>query len=336
MRFPHCLDGYYQRDAPQRGLLYQLSTMLGHSTPAISLEHYIHGLDSLLGNAIWRYYSVAPEVIGNKVLGLALRTYQRWTAGGWQTILSGMMKRAPDRCAQRATNTGSKRKKENKPDGELYERYRSIWEVLKTMNDGSLTPRDTQLHAVYEQNQLEKWHTRANDLYQKGLIKKPYPTLPQGERSNGVIRQYASRLQTLGEDDAGRGKLRDLCHYWQTYRLSDRGALRFNTPVEARGYLDCLLALGIPWAQIRLVWVGSRYTQRELKQYRGYWRKTLQLSGKIAMDTRSTHNNRPLGKTKGYLDVVVINPMPVDGESPAEKSSEEFAWMVWMSLIEGV
>lgn len=54
--FPSLFGSLYIREPPQHSRIFLLSTLLGHSTPAISMEHYIHGLDQILGNAIWRFF----------------------------------------------------------------------------------------------------------------------------------------------------------------------------------------------------------------------------------------------------------------------------------------
>lgn len=327
--FPEIINNLYPDDAPQHNLIFLLSTLLGHATPAISMEHYIHGLDQILGNAVWRYFSVEPNQIHPQCFGVAPRTYQRWSTGGWPLIIEGLSKNNTKRCL-----INSKTDKKNHHDSDeyqLFNHYYKIWETLKIIHDNKLSLEDEGLNSRYCIEDIKKWLAFSNELHKKGFINKAYPTFPQGKHRKISLNKYANKFQLLIKENNGKDTLIKLLTLWKKYKLKNKGVVRFTNKNDALNYKECLLKIGIPWSQIKFTWIGSRFKQNKEKSYKAQWRKELNIPKRIKITTQSINNNRPLDKTKGYMDIKIINKDDL-GKSPL-KSSNEFQWLVWMAMI---
>lgn len=109
------------------------------------------------------------------------------------------------------------------------------------------------------------------------------------------------------ESREGGQAINKVYEFWVKHKVKGRGVLRFKEPGMAREYVSSLLALGISWSQINLLWIGARFTQREAKSHREHWRKSLSLSRCIQIGAQSIYNERPLSKSKGYMDIRVVN-----------------------------
>jgi len=329
--FPEIINNLYPNEAPQHNLIYLLSTLLGHSTPAISMEHYIHGLDQILGNAVWRFFSIETKEINPQCFDIPLRTYQRWSTGGWSSILENLSKKNTSRCL-RSPKIDKDTITLNEQD-KLFNRYYQIWETLKIINDNNLSTEDEELNSRYKVEDLRKWHVFSNKLYEMGLINKAYPTFPQGKKSKIVIKEYADKFQLLSKKDNGEDVLIALLKLWGKYKIKNRGAVRFTKKNDALKYKESLLSLGIPWSQIQFTWIGSSFNKNKEKKYKSEWRKELLIPKRIKIKTQSIDNNRPLDKTQGYMDIKIINKD--DLEKLTLRSSAEFHWIVCMAIIDG-
>ncbi|MCW8966456.1 MAG: hypothetical protein OQK82_07200, partial [Candidatus Pacearchaeota archaeon] len=330
--FPKRIEMHFSRNAQQRNLLYQLSTLLGHSTPAIGLEHYIHGIDLILGDAVWRYFKVKPTTIGPYGLNIPLRTFQRWSAGGWPSILDNLARKYPLRCLNSLKPVHPDMLRVmNSPD-RLYEHYYHIWQTLKIIQSTHRTDNDKLTISINRTEDVERWHSTASELRETGLIKHLYPTFPSGSKREAIIKDYANKFDQLSNNPMGYEILMTLCKLWKRHKLKDRCSLRFHQTSDAKIYIDCLQSLKIPWSQIKLTWIGSRFTHRQCKHNQSYWRKSLNLSRRITINTQSLGNDRPLRKSKGYMDIRVINKS--DKANTPPRASQEFQWLIWMTQID--
>jgi len=330
INFPKIIRNLYPNEAPQHNLIYLLSTLLGHSIPAISMEYYIHGLDQILGNAIWRFFYIDPKEINPQCFDIPLRTYQRWSTDGWSSVLDKLSKKNTTRCLINSKTNGNIVSL-NKQD-ELFNRYYQIWETLKTINDNNLSIEDEELSSRYKIEDVKKWLTFSQKLYEIGLINKPYPTFPQGKKSKIIIKEYAIKFKLLVEKNNEEDSLITLLNLWKKYKQKNKGAVRFTDKSIALSYKKCLLHLGISWSQIKFIWIGSRFTRSKAKLYASEWRKELDIPKRIKIDIQSIKNNRPLDKTKGYMDIKIINKDNLD--KPVHKSSTEFQWLIHMAMID--
>lgn len=323
--FPSTIYNLYPKAPLQHSLIYQISTILGHSTPAISMEHYIHGLDQILGNAIWRYFSVEPSDVGCKYLNIPLRTFQRWSKVGWSEITNKLINEYPNHC--HLLKYASQQTKSCDYISDIsFSNYHQIWGLLKTIDNKKLSISDPALTSVYPSYQLEMWTSNSALINTKGLSKNLYPYLPHGKNRIPLIKKYVCMLDKLSKSENGLEIINKLTKLWITHKIRNRGALLFKNPKDARDLLDILLFVGIKWKNISLVWVGSRFTEPLSRKYRTYWRNELNLSRRISIGIKSINNNRPLSKTKGYMEISVQND-----DEPT--TSKEFNWVLLMSFI---
>lgn len=330
-KFPEIINNLYPNEAPQHNLIYLLSTLLGHATPAISMEHYIHGLDQILGNAIWRFFSIENKKIHPQCFDIdSLRTYQRWSKGGWPLIIDRLSKNNPKRCLINP-KTNAKNPPSSNQD-QLFNHYYQIWETLKTINDSNLSIDNENLSSRHKMEDIKKWFTNSNELHTKGFISKSYPTFPLGDMRKTRIMEYANKIQLLAEKDNGQDTLTTFLVLWKKYKIKGKGVVRFTNTNDALIYKECLLNIGVPWKQINFTWIGSRFNKNKEKFYKSEWRKELNIPKSIKILTNSINNDRPLDKTKGYMDIKIINNDDLE-KSPL-KSSTEFQWLIWIAMIE--
>ncbi|MDX9955452.1 MAG: tyrosine-type recombinase/integrase [Anaerolineae bacterium] len=330
--FPAVIKNYSMREAPQRNLVYLISVLMGHSTPAITLEHYIHCTDYLLSRALSVGLALEPGDIGAHGVGLPSRTYYRWSESGWSGVLNVLAKRAPARWTDGEKKRTSKIRTSVQTTASLYQRFYINWQALKWVAQHGVLGLTSQLARDVDADELAQLRARVNLLEQQGLLIKPYPEFPHGSRRESITQTYTRLFENAIKQPVGNEAVKTICELFLSHKVKGRGALRFREPETARKYVDCLLTLGIPWSQINFTWVGSRFTERESKDYRTYWRNALSLSRRITIGTQSTHNNRPLSKTKGYMDIRVMD-MHGDAADNDQKSSLSYQWVVIMTIL---
>lgn len=333
--FPATIKQYYLREAPQRDLVSLISTLMGHSTPAITMEYYIHSMDYLLGIALNIAFGVEPGEIGANGFGLPLRTYRRWSKSGWSGLLELLAKRYTKRWTMGEVQRVRVVNKQSKTMGALYERYYTLWQALKWADKHGDLDSSSTLSMEVDVDELAQWRKRVAQLQENGFLSKGYPSFPHGNSRETTTEKYTQLFEAAMSSRDGKMVVDKICTFWLKYKIKARGALRFRDPDEAREYIDCLLALGIPWSQINLTWIGSRFTQREAKAYRVHWRNGLGLSKRIKIGEQSIHNDRPLGKSKGYMDIRVINESDQKLDAVVN-ASKEIQWVIMMAIITNV
>ena len=330
--FPAVIKAYSLREAPQRNLLYQVATLMGHSTPAITMEHYIHATDYLLGSAMCTAMELAPEDIGRHGTGLSLRTYQRWVAEGWQGMIARLAMRFPDRWNEGECQKQKNRKTSFHTKEALYQSYFSMWQAMKWTTQNHTLDNDCSLSVSMDIDKLQKVKKRADELNKQGWISNAYPYFPHGKRRESIAKTYAHLFEAAMLSEDGQHAVNKIGEFWLQRKVKCRGALRFADPLMAKKYIECLLIIGISWSQLNLNWVGSRYTRRDACADRAYWRKAMGLSRRIPIGVQSIKNDRPLSGTRGYMDIRVLN-LHDNKTTKERKSSVEFQWVVEMLVI---
>lgn len=331
--FPTVIKQYFRREAPQSGLVYLVATLMGHSTPAITMEHYIHCMDYLLGSALKTGFEIESSDIGATGVGLPKRTYQRWSVKGWTGLLEVLAKRFPARWTDGERKRIKTINNKSKTVGSIYDRYYKIWQALKWLdNHGDLDPLGTLAREV-DGDEIAQLLKRAVELEANGLLSKGYPSFPHGKKREATTQAYAKLFEKAMDSRVGKMVVERICECWQRYKIKGHSVLRFRDPFVARKYIDSLLTLGIPWAQINLTWVGSRFTKREERKYSVSWRKSMGLSRRISIDTKSIRNDRPLSGTEGYMEIRVVNDNSQQ-DGMKKQGSQEFQWVIMMTLID--
>ncbi len=296
-------DGLYIDKPKRRSLVYLISTLSGHSTPSITFEHYIHCTDSLIGKTIWSVAGMEPSEVSYKATGLARRTFFRHQKMGWDGLINLLAKTYPARWNTGRIISSSEIRAPDREVPSLYDRLFKTCQVLtwRSIKGGTVDIRRfLDEMAIYEEvfEQFRK-------LIDNGFFQRDAPRLPSGNKHIEQIKSYSSILEEGLYKDKGKSNLDVLINIWINYKFKQRGQLRFTNPETAKHCLEALVEMGLPWKNIDLTWVGSRFTREEGKESRAYWRRALSLSRRISIYSQSIDNDRPLKKSKGYLDIRV-------------------------------
>jgi hypothetical protein len=330
--FPEAIKSYYHQEAPQRSLLYLVASLMGHSTPAITLEHYIHVTDYLLGSGLSTALKVSPDEIGEQGMGVAKRTYHRWVVDGWSGVLEQLARRYPERWNEGDSRRQKVRNTSASSSHSLFDRYYAMWQALKWEGKEDSLDSSNQLLGEVDDDELKRLKNRAEALKQQGLMSRSCPSFPHGKRREAVTKEYVRLFEVALQDEKGKLAIKKICAHWIQNKVKGRGAVRFRETTAAKEYVESLLLVGTPWPKTNFTWVGSRFTQREAKENRAHWRKALALSNRISIGTQSIHNDRPLAKSRGYMDIRVVN-MQRTQKPEISRASAEFQWAVVMTIL---
>lgn len=326
--FPKVIKNLYPNEAPQRNYLYLVSKLLGHSTPTISLEFYCNGIDLLLSRSIWRHFGLKPSEIGAEPLEIPLRTFFRKSTQGWHKILEFIYDKQKAKVNQSPQNAPARKTQVNKSTDKLFTELYGAWEAVKLVSDSGLDINQSTSLTNVPSETLERWFANSAKLLNKKLIKNSYPELPVETASEDLLKVYAKQIEKVINNQDNNTEIIEVCELWYKHKASKRGALRFIDPKNAQKYLVFLNDISLPWSQRSLTWIGSRQTPKEIKTYKAFWRKELNISRRISIEKDSINNDRPLKKTKGYFDIKVVN-----GSQKNRRSSKEFNWLMTMLYI---
>jgi len=166
---------------PSRSYTHVIARILGHSTPATSLEHYIHIGDLFLAATTLRAAESIPVSVWQGLTGASRTTVYQWLATGTHGVVTGYRAQRAAPAAAPAPSLKPWRKKISAPsirfggEGSLAKFSR----VLQTYNRLDMTmPHGKRVEAVAERcsatnSQIESWLASARSLAQTFNMRAP-------------------------------------------------------------------------------------------------------------------------------------------------------------------
>ena len=322
-KFHNVMDEKYIGEPEHRGRIFQLSVLMGHSNPAITMEHYIHCMDILLRGSIDSVYTVDKKVISGAAIHEASRTLQRWSSKGKgeqrNRLISSNQDRAIIWSDENNDDVGSLET--------IFDRLYGAWEAIKSIDDEKKIDNENRIISRYSNEDVNKWMHNIIKLQEAKVLKHGYPSLGGGGIAIKKIKAILERLSNIKSVADPMELLAEASCLWLKYKVPSRAAARFKDCSEATGYINKLLGLGFSWGELKLSWVGSRFIGKEEKRCKSDWRMKLGISKRIKIHTVSLSNNRPLSKNCGYFDVAISE------SRDSKRASIEAQWCLVMSFI---
>ncbi len=342
----------YTEDNTTRRHLYAIASLLGHSEPGISLEHYIHFCDIACAVALECNSKGASKGQLIKLSGVSKATASRWVKGG------GMVEffcRNRMRGHERVVDVATK-----KPEYPLVyenERYtdesmvtvKRIWDFLYFKSARNLTLEELSRRFGFDNYVMDKMANQAayiRDL-RTGVEKKGYrhrmkEIVPDVHSPDKKIRLLCPRWpsltadrQILAEllvmffslDEGSYDNVALVLAYYVEKSWQNKNELIFkdhNSPEMAKMYCDFLEALGIKNRDIEIFSYDSM--QRSIP--RGKWRDKLLLTKRHPIKFKAPPNKNYKNSKKW----IGIKPTFPD-QKLAKHGSEGFRFFMVMASI---
>jgi integrase len=297
----------YGTGHPTRKHAMAVASLLGHSGPSVSIEHYIHCMDWLLNaflsqSKLLRVPSTHQAILASARPGSAL--YKRNKDPGGGPIPVHLIETHFPNLAIEADNVDKRM-----PSGDAAIHTdaswtRNTWDLLfqYSRSDDPLDSLAEELgfnpacansifaRAIKVQNITASRGRRSKPHRMKSIsVEKEhaeqsrcatYPEIPHGKEDLKVIRDWEARLLTIqhSQPEATRSVLGYYVnHVWKTSNV-----LLFHDPAKpetAVRYLSFLEALGVEDNQLRLVFFGQ--SEHKKSAFRRQWKQTLKLTWRL-------------------------------------------------------
>lgn len=294
----------YGHELPTRKHGYAVTSLLGHSSPDVSLEHYIHCLDWSLGALISASSALAPAAsLVTLASGEPSSSVHRWMLQEGPAMVPARLYRFRFPQARgNARRTGGADRPESSDPGDdwVWSTWRGLYRhqtervPLSTIAEESFLPlAEWELRLEQAQHLRDLRAGSTGSRYRHRMVafvrdrrsrhvheRLSCPTYPHLETDQKWVRLLAPHLRELIETDAALVR-RVVDDYSRRVRRRDN-LLRFRSPRQAataRDYLTFLEALGICREEIRFVSFDRAQRSQWIPQWRGAlglnWRVTI-------------------------------------------------------------
>jgi len=324
----------YRHDNPTRKHIYSITSILGHSSPDITLEHYIHWCDVLCHHAIREKISPVDKQVWVKASGLAQANIYRWLAdGGEQKLLKNLRKKFSGKVETTSSRTavGAAAESEtpiNAPS--IATRIDSAWKLLYLHSARQIpiddlaeryafTP-DEALAMVKEARRIASLRSRdRHKSFRHRMLDTDSgkrlicPARPRDANSIKLAEEFLEHLQQFMHDHP------DECRWMISYYINNAWVhsndLIFRSAKPAIKFLHALRRMGIANNSIRLTWYhGQELANISNKERKKYWRDRLEMPRNQALRTKQLNDTRPLGKY-GWIGIRLLDPSMNDQSS---------------------
>lgn len=238
--------------APHREYSYCLGRLLGHSSPAISLGHYIHSADMLIGGAVWRAAADLPRTVMAAVSGLKESAAYARLDKGIPNLVQGCVSKYCRRAKPVCAPLRSTQSDITSPSSDGWISFKRIEAVLALSMNPKLTTRDIALDQSIDEDRGELMLEIAADWAPMFRIKlggnriTRMPKLPRGADETAYFEKLERHLLGLYESDRDlliEGINIHACHYNEQKRdVLFQGSKHLDA---LRNYLKFLKKLGL-------------------------------------------------------------------------------------------
>jgi len=300
-----------------RKSLYQLAQICGHASSEMSLRHYVHLLDLLLGCFCWRP-SLQPKLTLNAVenltgIGKAMAYRYRKRSGSTQWISSifipaAMMKFKHELkdgliCNLKIANTSVVTIKKKPVD------WTTVQSILESRQIGRVKNDDLAKKYDIDSGIIDNWIKRTRLLYKmrtRSTIahpngkprhrldsdRLPFPIRPQSSYDIDIINRIFNSFRRVDQNNIESIYV-GVFHFMKYFSLSTP-VIRFKDKSAAKGYLKFLYLIGIKNSDIRLThYRGKGLGNDEAKEQFARWVKFLSIQASHCKLAKS-----PFGQSK--------------------------------------
>jgi len=344
----------YGNERPTRKHLFAVASMLGHSGPDISLEHYIHFCDLALSAALNSNGEKPKRTIFVKASGLDSATaYRKLSADGISGLINSLRKQYLTRVQRisytkaRLVNKVALLQGEKETFTGVIER---LWKYLYLRSARNIDREELAQRFGFSIAQIEAMESRATHirdlktkekgpLYRHRLMEEAVdkrqpqdlerllcPRRPHLNKDQMALERLAPAMWQLICDDSDR--VAAVLDYYIENAWQTRNELIFHNPdqpEQAQAYMQLLIDLGIKKQEIRFV----SYSKQERSCYASQWKKALGLTWREQVE----HLQSPNKKSHATEQWFGIKPVFGTGSDAPENGAYGLRYLFVMTAI---
>jgi integrase len=340
-------DGLYGVTRVTRKHSYQTAMLLGHGSPNMTLEHYVHGLDQSLTRWLASSDSFSPS---RRLLcmasGVDETTLTRWIrTGGDYAIAKRLLKHNPN-SGVTTRQVRPKPVRLRRPEMPAMERAWRFLQQQQTGEEGleasatscgfSVTEAERILRRANQIADLKNWHRKPrHPSFRKvgASLTAACPGWPHLSADKQVLQALMPRMERACIDPEAREMCLEALAYYVANVRTDSGLIVFSSPADpdaAKCYLQLLSSLQIPRRSIRFV----SYDPAPKSSIRRQWKRALGLDHRDKMTLakqipRDKISRSQLGMEPLMTDFIQTEGHPKNNESGANG----FYFLMLMSYV---
>ena len=333
----------YSHDEPTRKHLYVISALLGHSSPSITLEHYIHCCDILLYRALEKVHLNIPKQVLLNASGLPQATAYRLLSRGTDNIIRTLRKKHTDKYhvfseplqPLQVLNT------DDAPNMPWF-RIMQAWKLLflhSKYNRPLETLTNELGYTLHEANTLVTQALKFSSLKRKGRHKTPRfrfmdsegkrllcPNQPRTHEGKALAADFAQRLFNLSQEN--NKFYTTLIRIYLSNARYNSNELVFAKSQDAISWIFLLKQIGIAHKHLTFTWCyGVKIKGIKNSERKQYWRESLNIPKKQPIQVKKINNTRPLGRN-GAISIRINDYLHSD--SQPGQSTEAFRFVITM------
>jgi hypothetical protein len=335
-----------------RRIPWALCSLLGHSTPGVSFEHYIHHLDIILAEAL-KHDDIAPSLktviaASGASQSAAYEYCKKASIDAWIAHLHTKQERS-SLAGQPASSKKSKRPEAAKlganEQGMDLDVLEQIWEQLRSVETSGIALEEISARIGVDASRLDKYQRNAKWLYslktsaqstgprhrfaewvpdkRQPNVKVPIacPIKPHEATDINVSRILTGRFREVFL--LHQGLIKEVVSYYARHARTDFGGLIFTDPkdcTDAQKFLEFLKLLGCEIEFYKFDITTER------SPHAAAWRKALSFRGTMQKKPP------PNGKKNWACPWLGIQPVFTDAQGK-KTGSAGFRFFMVMSLI---
>lgn len=318
-------NNLYRHKNPTRKHLFAITSILGHSSPDMTLEHYIHWCD-LLGSHL---FSLAVKPLGKslwvKLTGISQASvYRKLSQGGEHELLRTLRKRSSGKVEviKRTNCRQSEIGESDAHDDEFeYSQIQELWKLLYLHENSGMKIEDLAERYAFTVEEVKAMVSKARQISRmksrdrhqshrhrmmEGTngVRLSCPSRPRDHASLRLAEKFAEKLTVLMDEKPG--EYRWLMNYYLNHAWHNSNDLLFRSPITANRFLRLVRDMGVPEKAIRLTWYhGQKLSSVPDSQRRQYWREKLALPLNYHFETKKKNDTRPLGRY-GWMGIRLL------------------------------
>lgn len=310
-------DELYRQRHPTRKHLYAIASILGHSSPSMTLEHYIHWCDVISHDVMLASVKPIENPLWVKITEMPQATvYRQLKHDGEQSLLKSIRKKSSHKITVIPKNK-RKQKLLNQQGQSIQEpafslKIETIWKLINLYSTRSL-PMETLAErygfSLIETKNMIDEATKIADInskdrhasYRHRMLTSETnerlicPRKPRFDKSKLLSSDFINRLLNLFCTDSNNCNW--ILHYYLNHAMVNSNDVVFKNTGDAIKFLDIIEQLKIPRKCVKITWLyGKKHNSLSNVERRKHWRDALQLPHNRKLACKKVNDVRPLGQ----------------------------------------
>jgi integrase len=312
---------------PMRSHLFYVSRILGHSSPSVTLEHYIHTCDLMLRMSLDQYLGDIPAKVIQTITGKSLATTYRASNDPHSNKLIKQMRQQHANFYEHLSNTDSaytpsKSATTVHNQTSLWDTLHSNWDILYLHDVEKIALKSLEDRFGISKNKLKSLIENARiirDLtppHGNGHKHRMLKITFEGGTNRTICPSPVRRINQLSFIGSLFGMAENILEHseteilWATdyyvHHVLQKNNVKFSDYTVAKRYLKVLRSLSIPWRSIHLNITGNAQSRSDVSHLKRHWRDKLPLPANQHLPV--FHKDTKSNET-GWLDIKVTDEL---------------------------